>query len=569
MAYEKTVWKNGDVITEEKLNHIEDGIAELDLPDRIAELQAELDEAISGATADSEVINARVDSEGTTYGTLKQRLDAENTALKNELLQHQASIEDILLTKVLTDAQKNAILACFRNVAWINDQGQTYYEALQVAFDVSVTSISAVYTQSGIVYDTQTLDDLRQNLVVNATMSDGTTSAVKGYALSGSLTAGTSTITVTYADKTTTFDVTVTHMQGSLVSISAVMDSSATITTNDSLEDLRQYLTVTAHYDSGDDVVVTGYTLSGSLDVGQNSITVSYSNKTTTFTVTVIKGAYITASFNAGGEAIYEGDDLDSLKQYLVVTYYAAGESTGTVIADNDYSLSGTLTEGTRTIFVSYQGYETSFTVVVTNPFIYRLPNTPVVIDGSNPIDTGVQLLADNRSFTVACDFVDNRDYPFDTIQGWVFSCYTTSNPYQGLYLQIYDGGNIADTNPVQRKIRHIMRCTPPGTSGGQTIFDNALVYDDVVGRNVRFCFAYNSTSGTAKAYCSVNGTMITPTVNSFNFTYVALQNNLIVGGRKLAEGFSNVMDCVINDFKVFNSALSDTEMQAYISEEG
>lgn len=55
------------------------------IDDATAELQAELDEAISGATVDSEVINARVDADGTTYGTLKQRLDAENTALKSAL----------------------------------------------------------------------------------------------------------------------------------------------------------------------------------------------------------------------------------------------------------------------------------------------------------------------------------------------------------------------------------------------------------------------------------------------------------------------------------------------------
>ena len=55
------------------------------IDDATAELQAELDEAISGATEDSEVINARVDADGTTYSTLKQRLDAENTELKNQL----------------------------------------------------------------------------------------------------------------------------------------------------------------------------------------------------------------------------------------------------------------------------------------------------------------------------------------------------------------------------------------------------------------------------------------------------------------------------------------------------
>lgn len=55
------------------------------IDDATAELQAELDEAISGATEDSEVINARVTSDGTTYSTLKARLDAENTELKNAI----------------------------------------------------------------------------------------------------------------------------------------------------------------------------------------------------------------------------------------------------------------------------------------------------------------------------------------------------------------------------------------------------------------------------------------------------------------------------------------------------
>lgn len=55
------------------------------IDDATAELQAELDEAISGVTVDSEVINARVDADGTTYGTLKQRLDTEHTDLKNKI----------------------------------------------------------------------------------------------------------------------------------------------------------------------------------------------------------------------------------------------------------------------------------------------------------------------------------------------------------------------------------------------------------------------------------------------------------------------------------------------------
>lgn len=108
---------------------------------------------------------------------------------------------------------KEALLNCFENVAWINDDGQDYYDALEAALypPVNLVSISAVYTQSGTVYDTDTLDSLKTDLVVTAHYDDSTTATVTTYTLSGTLTAGTSTVTVSYGGKTTTFSVTVTH----------------------------------------------------------------------------------------------------------------------------------------------------------------------------------------------------------------------------------------------------------------------------------------------------------------------------------------------------------------------
>ena len=77
---------------------------------------------------------------------------------------------------------------------------------------VTLSSISVVYTQSGTVYDTDSLDSLKADLVVTATWSDSSTTTVDSadYTLSGTLTAVTSTITVSYDGKTTTFTVTVT-----------------------------------------------------------------------------------------------------------------------------------------------------------------------------------------------------------------------------------------------------------------------------------------------------------------------------------------------------------------------
>lgn len=72
-----------------------------------------------------------------------------------------------------------------------------------------LVSISAVYTQSGTVYDTDSLDDLKDDLVVTATYSDSSTETITTYTLSGTLTVGTSTITVSYGGKTDTFNVAV------------------------------------------------------------------------------------------------------------------------------------------------------------------------------------------------------------------------------------------------------------------------------------------------------------------------------------------------------------------------
>ena len=115
----------------------------------------------------------------------------------------------------LSEQAKLALLACFEKVAWINEYGQDYYDALESAlFPTAVLqSISAVYTQSGDVYTYTSLDDLKDDLIVTGHYDDGSTSNIPSsyYTLSGTLTVGTSTITVNYASKTTTFDVTVTE----------------------------------------------------------------------------------------------------------------------------------------------------------------------------------------------------------------------------------------------------------------------------------------------------------------------------------------------------------------------
>ena len=115
-----------------------------------------------------------------------------------------------------SDDTKVALLNAFAHVAWEDEHGQDYVDALTDALypeepPATLESISCVYTQSGTVYNTDSLDSLKADLVVTATYSDSTTATISsGYTLSGTLTTGTSEITVTYNGKTDTFNVTVT-----------------------------------------------------------------------------------------------------------------------------------------------------------------------------------------------------------------------------------------------------------------------------------------------------------------------------------------------------------------------
>ena len=156
MAYTPTNWETGDIITAVKLNNIESGIADC---------------------------------------------DTAITALKEEISELGGLSDDV----------KTALLQIAQKVAYIDDDGQDYYDALYNALypPASLESISAVYTQSGTVYDTDTLDSLKADLVVTAHYDDSTTATVTTYTLSGTLTEGTSTITVSYGGKTTTFTVIV------------------------------------------------------------------------------------------------------------------------------------------------------------------------------------------------------------------------------------------------------------------------------------------------------------------------------------------------------------------------
>ncbi|HPE95971.1 MAG TPA: bacterial Ig-like domain-containing protein, partial [Bacillota bacterium] len=124
----------------------------------------------------------------------------------------------------------------------------------------------------------------KSDIKITALYSDGSTKDITSFTISPSTVkaAGNNTVTVTYSAKTTT--VTVPGKAVTLAGISAKYNGS-TLYVGDSIA--KNDITVTASYSDGTTQKVTSFTISPSTvtAAGNNTVTVTYSGKTTTVTV--------------------------------------------------------------------------------------------------------------------------------------------------------------------------------------------------------------------------------------------------------------------------------------------
>lgn len=184
----------------------------------------------------------------------------------------------------LTTAQINALDGMFKVCAFTKDDISAEYNAFCTAFGIdaaTITGISATYSGGEVVVGTAVTD--LTGIVVTANYSDGSKQTVTGYTLSGTIAEGSNTITVTYEGMTTTFTVTGVAEEVTLTSIS-VTYSGGDVPVGTAVADLTG-IVVTANYSDGTSATVTGYTLSGTIAEGENTITVIYQGKSATFTV--------------------------------------------------------------------------------------------------------------------------------------------------------------------------------------------------------------------------------------------------------------------------------------------
>lgn len=177
MAYERQYYTNGDVLDARQLNHMETGIKENS--DNIGKLSEDI---------------ADLKENGTGGGA--------TTAQANSLW---AIIQKSAFAQQLTDAEINEF-----KISWgIGGEVEPDIPDEPIEPDnpeVTLTSISATYTGGDVTVGTA-LSDLT-GIRVTAHYSDGSTSNVTGYTLSGEILEGENTITVSYGGKTTTFTVT-------------------------------------------------------------------------------------------------------------------------------------------------------------------------------------------------------------------------------------------------------------------------------------------------------------------------------------------------------------------------
>ena len=143
---------------------------------------------------------------------------------------------------------------------------------------------------------------------------------------------------------------------------------------------------------SNDSVATVSSTgLVTSIGYGNATITASCGSLTATCSVAVAQATVtsISASYNQGTKVVYESTVLDSLKDDLTVTASWSNGTTSTV-ASSDYTLSGTLTEGTSTITVSYGGQTATFNVTVSAAYEFFDYVYPVKSGNDNYVDTGL-----------------------------------------------------------------------------------------------------------------------------------------------------------------------------------
>lgn len=286
------------------------------------------------------------------------------------------------------------------------------YESYTVNFTVKVvplkiTGIEVKSLPTKTTYiEGQSIDT--DGLDIILTRNDGSSESIKDYKLDYENKAGNQTVTVTYNEYTTTFDVTFTERE--LLSLSVTEQPTKTSYFSDEKFD-RTGMIVTASYNNGLKEEVTDYKISEITDEsGTQIIEISYGGKTTYVAVEVIgKSVESISVTKAPLKSSYViGSDFDTTGMELTAYY---NDGTSKVVTDYYVSsLPATLGEGT--VKVSYGGKSTTINVTIKDKALVKIkvtePKKTTYFKGEQLDTTGMVVYAvyNNKKSEPVTDYV-------------------------------------------------------------------------------------------------------------------------------------------------------------------
>ena len=256
----------------------------------------------------------------------------------------------------------------------------------------------------------------------------------------------------------------------------------------------------------------------------------------------------ITAVYSPGSHVVWDTDSLDSLKPYLTVVYFETEGSEGTVVSN--YTLTGSLTTDESTVHVEYNNLSSFFTVQVSTHTIYALPAN-YEFDGTanDVVFTGVKLIDTNKTYSMV--FKGTIIFPEGSTVTQIVAQIRDQSNATAFVCGLYPSNNRFSV----------------GAWGKPTYYENPSAF--AAGEHT-FKVAVSHTAGASVQLYALTFDDNAPTHTDNTYNYASGEHPLVIGAGYNGDvdpyASSQRMTGVLEEFKVLDYAMTQTELDAYVA---